>query len=91
MKQTDELQGEDGIGTSPAAFRAPEGGGPNAQPIALPPNTSLEKFQDFMRHITELVGSENATIVSSDAELQKEHYLDPSKAHDVRHTSTTPK
>ncbi len=29
-------------------------------------------------------GRENATTVSSDAKLEKDHYLDPSKAHDVR-------
>jgi hypothetical protein len=85
MKQTDELQGENGVGVSPAAFRAPDGGRPGDRPIRLPPNTSLEKFQDFMRRIADIVGTENATVVSSDAELQKDHYLDPSKAHDVRY------
>ena len=83
MKQTDELQGDHGVGVSPAAFRAPEGGDAGTRPLTLPPNTSLSKFQDFMRSIADIVGSENATVVSSDAELQKDHYLDPSKAHDV--------
>lgn len=78
MKQIDELQGE-----APIAFRAPVGGGTNTAPLTLPPNTSLEKFNDFMSSIAGIVGTENATVVSSDAELQQEDYLDPSKAHDV--------
>lgn len=78
MKQIDELQGE-----APIAFRAPVGGGTNNAPLTLPPNTSLEKFNDFMSSIAGIVGTENATVVSSDAELQQEDYLDPSKAHDV--------
>lgn len=85
MKQVDELQGEDGsIGPTPAAFRAPTGGHANDQPLRLPPNTSLEKFSNFMGAIEGIVGIENATVVSTDAELQHEDYLDPSKAHDVR-------
>ena len=83
MKQADEIQGEDGVGPSPAAFRAPEGGAPGARPLTLPPNTSLDKFSDFMERIGDVVGRENATVVSSDAELAKDHYLDPSKVHDV--------
>lgn len=83
MKQYDELQGEDGVGPSPAAFRAPVGGGSDARPLTLPPNCSLEKFQDYIRRIEVIVGPENATVISSDDELQKDHYLDPSKSHDV--------
>lgn len=85
MKQVDELQGEAGsVGPTPAAFRAPAGGHAGARPLRLPPNTSLEKFNDYMERIQEIVGTENATVVSSDAELQLEDYLEPSKAHDVR-------
>lgn len=83
MKQYDEFQGEDGVGPSPAAFRAPVGGGPSARPLTLPPNCTLDKFQEYMRRIEDVVGPENATVISSDEELQKEDYLDPSKAHDV--------
>ncbi|PIA92607.1 Vanillyl-alcohol oxidase [Cercospora beticola] len=84
MKQVDELQGEDGsIGPASAAFRAPEGGNAGARPLRLPPNTTLEKFNDFMSAVQEIVGTDNATVVSSDAELQQEDYMEPSKAHDM--------
>ena len=83
MHQKTLLAGEDGVGTVPAAFRAPEGGSPSDEPITLPPNTSLEKFKDFMRRVAGIVGAENVTVISSDAELQHDSYLDPSKAHDV--------
>ena len=84
MKQVDELQGEDGgLGPSPAAFRAPSGGHASDRPLRLPPNTSLEKFTDFMRSIEGIVGIDNATVVINDAELQHEDYMNPSKAHDV--------
>lgn len=83
MHQNHILAGEDGIGTVPAAFRAPEGGPPSDVPLTLPPNTSLDKFKDFMRRVADIVGSENTTVISSDAELQHDDYLDPSKAHDV--------
>jgi hypothetical protein len=86
MKQT-ELAGEDGIGvgTAPGAYRTPDGTRPEAErrPLTLPPNTSLEKFNDFMQRIADIVGSENATVISSDNELKHESYLDPSKAYDV--------
>ena len=84
MKQPEDLlAGEDGIGTTPAAFRAPEGGSLNDRPLTLPPNTSLARFQDYMGRVADIVGNDNVTVISSDAELQHEHYLDPSKAHDV--------
>jgi hypothetical protein len=86
MKQT-ELAGEDGIGvgTAPGAYRAPDGSRPEAErrPLTLPPNTSLDKFNDFMQRIADIVGSENTTVISSDNELKHESYLDPSKAYDV--------
>lgn len=83
MHQNDILAGEDGVGTVAAAFRAPEGGSPADVPLTLPPNTSLEKFKDYMRRVEEIVGSDNTTVISSDAELQHDNYMDPSKAHDV--------
>lgn len=87
MKQN-ELAGEDGIGvgTAPGAYRAPDGSRPDAErrPLTLPPNTSLDKFHDFMQRIADIVGTENATVISSDNELKHESYLDPSKAYDVQ-------
>lgn len=86
MKQN-ELAGEDGIGigTAPGAYRLPDGSRPDEQkrPLTLPPNTSLDKFNNFMQRIAEIVGVENATVISSDNELKHESYLDPSKAYDV--------
>ncbi|KAH0015685.1 FAD-linked oxidase-like protein, partial [Aureobasidium melanogenum] len=92
MKQND-LAGEDGIGvgTAPGAYRIPDGSQPDAErrPLTLPPNTSLDKFNNFMQRIADIVGAENATIISSDNELKHESYLDPSKAYDMYHI--TPK
>lgn len=85
MKQPDGLQGENGIGPSSEAFRAPEGGGINARPLTLPPNTTLAKFGEYIARVADIVGQENVTVISSDAELQHDDYLDPSKAHDVRY------
>lgn len=83
MHQNELLAGEDGIGTVPAAFRAPDGGSPSDVPLTLPPNTSPQKFKDFMQRVADIVGADNTTVISSDAELQHDSYLDPSKAHDV--------
>ena len=83
MKQNEGLQGEDGIGTTPAAFRAPESGRLTDKPLTLPPNTSHQKFSEYIQKVAEVVGEENVSVISSDAELQHESYLDPSKVHDV--------
>lgn len=82
MKQNDNIAVE---GVSPMAFRQPVG--TNAEdrttPLVLPPNTSIAVFRQFMQRLESIVGTENATVVSSDAELDHEDYMDPSKAHDV--------
>ena len=70
-------------GVSTAAFRQPEGGDAHDRPLVLPPGTSLEHFNTFMRRVEDVVGIDNATIISDDAELGHEDYMDPSKAHDV--------
>lgn len=78
-------------GVSPMAFRQPVG--THAQdrtaPLVLPPKTSLEVFRQFMQRMEDIVGTENATVVSSDDELQHDDYMDPSKAHDVRARSVS--
>lgn len=82
MKQNDNIAVE---GVSPMAFRQPVG--TNAEdrttPLVLPPKTSITVFRQFMQRLEGIVGTENATVVSSDAELDHEDYMDPSKAHDV--------
>ena len=82
MKQNDNIAVE---GVSPMAYRPPVGG--HAQdrqpPLVLPPKTSIDDFHQFMGRLEDIVGTENATVVSSDAEFEHEDYMDPSKAHDV--------
>jgi len=72
-------------GVSPMAFRQPDGthARDRSAPLVLPPKTSLEVFRQFMQRLESVVGTENATVVSSDDELQHDDYMDPSKAHDV--------
>lgn len=71
---------------SPMTFRQPAGthAADRTAPLVLPPKTSLNVFRQFMQRLEDIVGTENATVVSSDDELQHEDYMDPSKAHDVR-------
>lgn len=83
MKKNDTLTSEDGIGTRAAAFRGPDGGSTFDEPMTLPPNTSLAKFKDYMQRAADIVGTENTTVISSNRDLQHDHYLYPSKAHDV--------
>jgi hypothetical protein len=82
MKQNDNTKVE---GVSPMAFRPPVGSHAEDRttPLVLPPKTSIGVFRQFMQCLEDIVGTENATIVSSDAELEHEDYMDPSKAHDV--------
>ena len=82
MKQNDNIAVE---GVSPMAFRQPVGtnAGDRTTPLVLPPKTSIAVFRQFMQRLESIVGTENATVVSSDAELDHEDYMDPSKAHDV--------
>lgn len=84
MKQNDNIAVE---GVSPMAFRQPAGthAEDRASPLVLPPKTTVAVFRQFMQRLEGIVGTENATVVSSDAELDHEDYMDPSKAHDVRY------
>jgi FAD/FMN-containing dehydrogenase len=83
MKLNDSIPPVEGV--SPMAYRPPVGthAEDRAAPLVLPPKTSLEVFRQFMQRMEDIVGTENATVVSSDDELQHENYMDPSKAHDV--------
>jgi hypothetical protein len=82
MKQNDSIAVE---GVSPMAYRHPIGthAEDRPTPLVLPPKTTLQVFRQFMQRMESIVGTENATVVSSDAELEHEDYMDPSKAHDV--------
>lgn len=55
-----------------------------ATPFVLPPNTTLDKFHEFLAKAETVVGKKNVTVVSAEEHISKEHYPDPSKAHDVR-------
>lgn len=74
-----------GGGTAQIAYRAPEGDNPRrpGEPLALPPNTSFAKFQQFTQRAADICGDENVTVISDESELEHENYMNPSKAHDV--------
>ncbi|KAB8290465.1 hypothetical protein EYC80_010896 [Monilinia laxa] len=54
-------------------------------PLALPPETTSEKFAEFISRAEEMTGAENVIIIKKKEELTKELYTDPSKAHDMYH------
>lgn len=55
------------------------------QPLRLPPNTTFDKFKDFITGASEICGDENVTVVSQSEQLSHEDYVDPSKVHDMYH------
>lgn len=71
--------------TERLAYRRPNGEAPrNADdPIILPPGVDAQTFRSFTGRLADIVGQENVTVISTDEELQKEDYLDPSKVHDM--------
>ncbi|KAL1591367.1 hypothetical protein SLS60_012066 [Paraconiothyrium brasiliense] len=71
----------------PLAYRQPIGSSPSSpgDPLALPPGISSEKFKEYISRAKEIVGEENVTVISTVEELQKESYMEPSKAHDMFH------
>ena len=56
-----------------------------AVPLALPPNTAATTFSTFIDRLTEVVSSENLTVVTDEQQLLKEDYMDRSKVHDMFH------
>lgn len=84
MKESDEVQAT--AGGNPAAYRAPAGTTANnltnaTVPLVLPPNTTLERFQQFMLELGKVTGPDNVVVISKSEELTKDDYRDPSKAH----------
>lgn len=64
--------------------RAPNGAAPGSTtPIALPPNTSADVFQAYVKKAAAIVGEDNVTIISEPSELNKYDYFHPSKASDM--------
>lgn len=74
-------------GTAASVYRRPNGDAPRqaGDPIVLPPNTSSQKFKDFIARTAEIVGEGNVTVITKPEEFQQEHYMTPSKAHDMFH------
>lgn len=56
-----------------------------ADPLVLPPNVDAPTFQKFTAAAAAITGSENVAIISKTADLGKDDYRDPSKAHDMYH------
>lgn len=86
MKQPDDsIVG--GGPTSKLAFRHPTGDTPHdaGDPIRLPPGIDSSTFRTFCRRAGEICESENVVVISKREELSHEHYLDPSKVHDMYH------
>lgn len=55
------------------------------RPMRLPPNTSLEKFSEFIYLAEGVCDRQNVEVIARPEQLSKDSYLDPSKAHDMYH------
>lgn len=55
----------------------------SGDPLALPPGISSEVFREFIARVTDIVGPVNVEVINDPQQLGKEHYLDPSKVHDM--------
>ena len=80
-------EGTVGSGTASTAYRKPNGPNPRTagDPLTLPPGVSSEIFKQFTLRATEAVGQDNVIIITKPEELQNEHYMEPSKVHDMYH------
>jgi FAD/FMN-containing dehydrogenase len=54
-------------------------------PLTLPPNTSSEKFTQFLARAAQIVDEHNVTVISRPEQFQQEEYMSPSRAHDMFH------
>jgi hypothetical protein len=52
-------------------------------PLIFPPGYTSEKYQEFISAAKKIVGEQNVTVITSEDQLSHEHYIDPSKAHDM--------
>lgn len=75
------------VQSEPLAYRQPNGASPQkaGDPLALPPGITSEIFHEFALQAAKVVGEQNVTVLTNERELTKEHYTDPSKAHDMFH------
>ena len=76
-----------GSGTASTAYRRPNGPNPRTagDPLTLPPGVSSETFKQFALRAAEVVGQDNVIVITKPEELQNEHYMEPSKVHDMYH------
>ncbi|KAF4982851.1 hypothetical protein FZEAL_1601 [Fusarium zealandicum] len=58
-----------------------------ATPLVLPPGIDGNVFNDFILAAAEVTGSDNVTVIAKTEQLDKQHYLDQSKAHDMFHVT----
>lgn len=57
-----------------------------AAPLVLPPGVDGDTFAAFVGRAAELVGADNVAVVSAGAaDLEREAYAEPSRAHDMFH------
>ena len=80
-------EGTVGSGTASTAYRKPNEPNPRTtgDPLALPPGVSSEVFKQFTLRAKEAVGQDNVIVITKLEELQNEHYMEPSKVHDMYH------
>jgi FAD binding domain len=76
-----------GGGSALTTYRKPNGPHPRAagDPLTLPPGVSSETFKQFTLRAAEAVGQDNVVVITKPEELQNEHYMEPSKVHDMYH------
>ena len=69
------------------AYRQPNGLSPRkaGDPLVLPPGVTSGIFHDFAVQAATVVGELNIAVITDEEELRKDHYADPSKAHDMFH------
>lgn len=57
----------------------------DGDPLVFPPGTDREVFRKFIAELEIITGHENVAVITSDAQLCKQDYTDPSNAHDMFH------
>jgi FAD/FMN-containing dehydrogenase len=57
----------------------------SVSPLVLPPGINAVTFGKFVGAAIQISGIENVTVITKSDQLDKQHYLDPSKAHDMFH------
>jgi hypothetical protein len=63
----------------------PDSPSSNPKPLKLPPSINQAQFDAYIQRAAKICGLENVTVISSAAHLDREHYTDPSKSHDMFH------